>query len=62
MQLKTKMLKEVSLKIYGSWGIESIRHQKQKAKTKRDVQKTIIKVKRTQMHKERNYLCNSISK
>ena len=30
--------------------IENIRHQKQKAKTKRDVQKTIIKVKRTQMH------------
>ena len=29
---------------------ENIRHQKQKAKTKRDVQKTIIKVKRTQMH------------
>ena len=30
--------------------IENIRHQKQKAKTKRDVQKTIINVKRTQMH------------
>ena len=30
--------------------IDNIRQQKQKAKTKRDVQKTIFKVKRTQMH------------